>query len=95
MKRKFIIDLSIYGEDVAQAWIELDQAVIDNVDDGWRENFYNYDRPEQIAEHIFMNMFENHLQLSQMDGFANLDNSLVRITHWPHIPWGVAVKELT
>ncbi len=57
------------------ATVELGQAVIDAVDDGWRESFYNLHTPEQIAGHIGRNLILGS-RLSMLDGFADqLDDS--------------------
>ena len=49
------------------------------LDDSWRKTFYDFDTPQQIAEHIAFNMIVNDLQLSQIDGFANLSDNLVKL----------------
>jgi hypothetical protein len=58
--------------------VELDKKVIDVVDDEWRSVFYNLFTPEDIAEHIGMNMADG-LILTQLDGFADLENGMARI----------------
>jgi hypothetical protein len=93
-KRTFIVDYSLYGEDVAQAIIELDQEVIDAVDDDWRNSFWDYTRPEQIAAHICGNMVDNRIPLSQMDGWADKDDSMAKILEWPEFYWDLSVKEM-
>ena len=95
MKRVFLIYYSIYGEDVAQAWLELDQKVIDHVDDEWRSFFWDYTTPEQIAAHICANMVDNHISLSQMDGWADMDNSMAKMLNWPEFDWDLSAKEMT
>lgn len=92
--RIFIVTYSIYGEDVADAFIELDQSVIDAVDDSWREMLYPLYTPEDIARHICYNMIENRLQLSDMDGWADMDNKLAKITEWPDIDFDMEAREI-
>ena len=51
----------------------LDDKVIQQVDDEWRKTFYaQLYEPEEIAHHIAYNVAANHLDLSWLDGFANL-----------------------
>ena len=61
---KFKITYTVY------ATVELDQGVIDAVDDGWREQFYNLNTPEDIAGHIGRNLILG-ARLSMLDGFAD------------------------
>ena len=93
-KRKFMVDYSAYGDVVAYAIIELAQSVIDAVDDNWRESFYDIHTPEQIAEHICHNMVDNHLRLSQMDGWADMDDSMARVVDWPEFDFEMYAREL-
>ena len=93
-KRTFIVDYSIYGEDVGYAVIELDQSIIDVVDDDWRKHLYPLYTPEEIAEHICYNMVTNHLQLSQLDGWANMDNGLVKMKEWPDFDFDLKAREI-
>ena len=66
-----------YGEDIHfKGMIEIDDAVINNVDDSWRKMFYDFTTPQQIAEHIAFNMIVNDATLSQLDGFANLSDDM-------------------
>lgn len=59
--------------------IELDDIVINAVDDDWRKTFYDFNTPQQIAEHIAFNMVVNDLDLSNIDGFADLPNNLAKL----------------
>ncbi len=69
-----------YDEDIHfEGSIELDDKVINNVDDSWRKLFYDFNTPQQIAEHIAFNMIVNDLTLSRIDGFANLSDDLVSL----------------
>ena len=83
MKHKISIDKTWdghYGEDIHfEGVIEIDDDVINNVDDSWREMFYDFTTPQQIAEHIAFNMIVNDLTLSQIDGFANLFDDLANL----------------
>ena len=93
-KRVFQVEYSKYGEELAYAVIELDQAVIDAVDDDWRAGLYPLHTPADIARHICYNMVENHLQLSQMDGWADKDNRLARILEWPDFDFDMEAREI-
>ena len=87
-KRKF------YLEFVGSATIELDDAVIDAVDDEWRESLYNLHTPEEIAEMVGRCMVCMHWPLSQLDGWADQPNSNARIiqdANWET----VEVREIT
>lgn len=81
MKHKFHIDKiwkGNYKEDIHfEGTLELDDAVIANVDDIWRKLFYDFNEPRQIADHIAFNMIVNDLTLSKIDGFANLSDDMV------------------
>jgi hypothetical protein len=72
--RKFKIEIS------GSAVIEIDDSVIAAVDDEWRSQFYWLTTPEQVAEHVAFNMIKNGIQISQMDGFADQNNSSVRMS---------------
>lgn len=63
--------------------IELDDSVIQAVDDDWRSSLYDLHAPEEIAEHIGYNMIVNGINLSSMDGWADMDDSLARIVLSP------------
>ena len=93
--RTFQIDYSIYSEDnIAYAIITIDQSVIDAVDDNWRLHLYNLNTPEEIAEHIGFNMLENHLRLSQLDGWADMSDSMARVVEWPDFNFDMETREL-
>jgi len=94
-ERSFIVTFSKYGEDIMDAVIVLDQSVIDVVDDDWRRSLYPLHTPEDIAEHICYNIVEHRLRLSQMDGWANMDNGLVRITECPDAGGDIKAREIT
>jgi hypothetical protein len=83
MKRRYQITKKWkgdYGETIYfDGKIEIDDVVIDAVDDSWRKLFYDFTRPQQIAEHIAFNMIVNDLTLSRIDGFANLSNDLANL----------------
>lgn len=67
-KRRFVVNFEGYIE------IELDDAVIDVVDDDWRDNLYDLNTPEEIAAHIAYN-FLRGAALSNLDGWADQPNS--------------------
>ncbi len=68
MPRKFYVTLKV---DVT---LLLNEDVIDIVDDGWRSAFYDLHTPKDIASHIAYNMVANEIELSQMDGWADMSN---------------------
>ncbi len=69
-----------YGEDIHfEGSIELDNKVIANVDDSWRTLFYDFNTPQQVAEHLAFNMIVNDLKLSGIDGFANLPDEMATL----------------
>ena len=93
-KRTFQIEYSIYGMDFAYALIELDQSVINAVDDNWRAALYPLYTPEDIARHVCRNMVENRLSLSQMDGWADMDNSMAKMLEWPDFDFDMEAVEI-
>jgi hypothetical protein len=83
--RTFEVEFSRYGIIIDSATIQLDNAVIDAVDDSWREMLYSLYTPEDIARHIAYNMVINRLDLSQLDGWADQPNSNARMIYWPDL----------
>ncbi len=95
-KRIFDVDFEIEGEYVDTATIELDDAVIDAVDDEWRQELYDLNTPEEIAEHIAYNLIVNNSRLSQLDGWADQPDNNARVIEWPDIDqWYLKAKEVT
>ena len=95
--RKFRLLFELdYGDYlVDSAVIEIDQELIDVVDDDWRNHLYNLHTPEEIAEHIGYNLIVNNINLSQMDGWADKDNSLARVISWPDLErYTITAKEM-
>ena len=80
MKHKFHVDKTWKGnheEDIHfEGTLELDDAVINNVDDSWRKLFYDFNSLQQVVDHIAFNMIVNDLTLSRIDGFANLSDDM-------------------
>ena len=68
---------------VGWATIEIDDEVIDAVDDEWRSVFYDIRSAEQVAEHIGYNMLVNNATLSQIDGWADMDDDMVGFIEMP------------
>lgn len=56
---------------MADAIIELDDAVIAAVDNDWRDQFYNLVTSQQVAKHVAYNLIVNNAKLSQLDGWAD------------------------
>jgi hypothetical protein len=60
--------------------LELDQKVIDAVDDSWRDQFYSdVKSAEDVAEHVGGVMARDNVDLSMIDGFADLRPDLARM----------------
>jgi hypothetical protein len=66
------------------AVIELDDAVIDAVDDGWRSDLYKFYTAEEIADHIARNMIIDGTPLSHLEGWADQpdDNAKIISEDW-------------
>ena len=96
MKRIFDVDVECEEVFMGCITLEVDQRVIEQVTDGWRRDFYDLRTPEDIVEHIAYNMVVNDLNISQLDGFADLDDSMVQITFWnvDRPEYGIHAKEV-
>lgn len=70
--RKFMITYT------GEIEVEIDDAVISVVDDEWRSVFYDLFTPEEIAEHVGLNLADG-ATLTQLDGFAALENDMARV----------------
>lgn len=95
--RTFKIDYYPDGFDaplLGVAQIEIHQAVFDAVDDDWRAMFYGLFMDSDIVRHIAYNVIGNSRKLSQLDGFADMPNSHVRVIKWPALDLGMEVKEI-
>lgn len=82
--KKYHIDRTwkgYYEEDIHfEVTIELDDKVIYAVNDDWRKTFYpSITTPQKVAEHIAFNMIVNDLNLSGIDGFANLQDEMAKL----------------
>lgn len=64
----------------ASVTLELDERVLAHVDDDWRRQFYPLRSAEEVAEHLGHNVLLNGCDLSDIDGFANLDDALMRVS---------------
>ena len=84
---KRIFDLEFSGT----ATIELDDAVIDAVDDEWRQSLCDLHTPEAIARHVGYNLVVNELRLSSMDGWADQDDGNARVLRRPE--WEIDANE--
>ena len=97
MKRTFVINFYIGDEDdfITSGILELDQKVIDVVDDEWRAGLYNLRTPDEIAAHIGYNLlYDPHLHLTDLDGWADLSDDLARVISWPDLhQWRTSAKE--
>jgi hypothetical protein len=84
MKRTFTVIFELDYHEIDSGVIRLDQAVIDQVTDEWRENFYPHMKtPEDIAAHIAGLMIVHNYRLSEMDGWADLPDSYAEILSYP------------
>ena len=86
-KRRFNVTVTCHVE------LEVDQAVIDAVDEGWRKKFYSDMRtPEEIAGHIAFNMVRGDRPLDHIDGFADQPRESGIIMH---SEWDYEAEEIT
>lgn len=69
---KFRITLTVY------ATVDIEPKVIDAVDDGWRDSFYDLRTPEEVAGHIGRNLILGS-RLSMLDGFADQDDDAAHL----------------
>ena|SRR3972149_11058201 len=97
MKRLFDIDMFRNGDKIGTVTIEIDQSVIDNVDDAWRDSMYNLISPEDIMEHVAYNLIINKTSLSNIDGWANLPDDFARVIKDLNIydEWQCEAREIT
>ena len=68
---------TLYFEGSAR--IELDEAVIEAVDDEWRDSFYDLYDASEIASHVGYNLIVNRIPLSHMDGWADQPDENARV----------------
>ena len=95
MKCRFEVTIECNYSELDTAIIELDQMVIDAVDDGWRDMFYDLHTPEEIAAHIAYNLIVNKARLTHLDGWANLSDDMAKIIKYPDEPeYEFTAKEL-
>jgi hypothetical protein len=73
MTRKFIVEYT------TECTLEIDDEVLDRVDDEWRSHLYNLDTDEDVVEHLAHNIVANSRRLSDLDGWADLPDSMVRV----------------
>lgn len=85
MRRFEVTFYTDFEEEVDTAIIDLDEICINVVDDDWRDHLYNLHTPEEIAAHIAYNLFVNGIKLTQMDGWADQKDSMVKIVKYPHL----------
>lgn len=57
--------------------LNIADEVFTAVDEDWRKKFYDLKTRAAIAEFLAMNIAVNHLDLSDIDGFADQPNSRV------------------
>ena len=72
-KRNFHVELSV------EADILIDDAIFEMVDDEWRKDFYDLSTIEEIVNHIAYNVIVNHTSVSNLDGWASLDDDCVDV----------------
>ena len=86
-KRKFEIIFN------GTANIELDNAVINAVDEDFKNYIYNLTTIEQIVKHLAYNLIINDEKLSQLDGWADQLDENAKILSEPD--WEIEVTEIT
>jgi hypothetical protein len=79
---KFKIEFMITAD------LEISPEVFEQIDEDWKNTFYNLETPEEIAEHISYNMLRG-CNLSNLDGFANLSNNFAKLTNIDYEPESV------
>jgi len=78
--RKFNVQFYFGGEVAHSVVIGIEQSVIDGVDDEWRSVFYSDIKTEKdIATFLAHNIAVDGLSLSRIDGFADCNDSQVKI----------------
>jgi hypothetical protein len=95
--RRFKVYFEIEGDDYTYGILELDQKVIDVVDDEWRSQLYDLHTPEEIASHIGYNLMRHGwgYGLTNLDGWADLDNSLAKVIKYPDLDqWETRAEEI-
>ena len=69
---------------VGRVRLRIEDAVINDVlTDEWRADFYPLHNPQQVADHIGYNLLVNHREVSSLDGFADREDSTVRVLSGP------------
>ncbi len=81
--KKFLVTWTVECE------LELDDEVINRVDDEWRKALYDLRNESDIAEHIAYNLVMNNARLSQLDGWADMNDSQARATDTTLVEWNV------
>lgn len=59
--------------------VKIHPDVIAQVDDEWREMFYDLNTESDIVDHIAYNLLRGN-RLSQLDGFANLPDDYAELS---------------
>jgi hypothetical protein len=74
--------------------IEVDKELLRKVDtDEWRSVFYDLHGPCEIVEHLAYNLVVRGAALTQLDGFADLDDSMARVVS-PLNDWELEAEEV-
>jgi|SRR5271155_1710563 len=71
-KRRFQVEVTV------RATLELDDAVLQQVDDAWRRQFYPLVTNEEVAGHVGCALVRGW-SFDQLDGFRNLPANAARI----------------
>ena len=96
--RTFFVDFYPGERDLmelATSTIQLHQDVFDAVDETWLEMYYDLATDNQVVEYIAYEILVKRRQLNQIDGFANLANTLIRVKDWPDFDFYMEVTEKT
>ena len=72
--------------------IEISEAVLNIPDEEWRSHFYPLYSRGDVVGHLAYNAFFNHARLTQLDGFADRDDSEMELLDTDYGLW--CVEEL-
>lgn len=62
---------------LVESEIELsDELVKEALTPEWASQFYRFDNPCEVAQHVAYNFLRNNAKLSQLDGFAQMKDKV-------------------
>ena len=60
--------------------VEIDPIVIDRAfTDDWQDSYYDFFEEREVVEHLTSNIVFQGRQLSQLDGWADLPDNLIKV----------------